>query len=168
VEAIWLKERYPTFVFDSPVAIVIVERDTNVARWGQEGPGYGTDAGLGAVTTVEWAKQPKGDETAMSRIYWDELVDGERRSITADVDGYEGVDTIVFSNGYGDGGFPSVAGYDATGRRAQIVLWTPIVPWRLAFPEGTPPAQVRRREQALAECLAGRRKVDGARCRVIR
>jgi hypothetical protein len=168
VDAIWVREAYPTFMFRSPVAIVIVERDAPVVRWREDGYGYGTDAGLGAVTTAEWVARPKGDETAMSRVYWDELVDKQRLTVTADMDGHDGLDTVVFSNGFGDGGFPSVAGYDAAGRRAQIVLWTAIVPWRLAFTEGAPPPQVTRRERALAACLAGRRRVDGARCRVVR
>jgi hypothetical protein len=167
VDAIWVKEPYPKFVFSSPVAIVIVERDTPVVRWREEGYGYGTDAGLGAVTTAEWAARPKGDETAMSRAYWNELVEKKRLTVAADVDGHEGVDTVVFGNGFGDGGFPSLAGYDAAGHRAQIVLWTPIVPWRLAFPEGAPPTRVTQREKALAACLAGRRTIDGARCRVV-
>jgi hypothetical protein len=86
-----------------------------------------------------------------------------------DIDGHEGVDTHVFSNGFGDGGFPAVAGYDAAGKRAQIVLWTIVVPWRLAFPEGEPPSQVTKREEEHAACLAGRRTVElGMRCRVER
>ena len=168
VDAIWLRERYPSGVSNGIVGVAIVERDTPVVRWVQEGPGYGTDAGLGGITTVEWAAQPKGDATAMSRIYWDELVDQGHQFVAADVDGHEGVDTVVFSNGFGDGGFPSIAGYDAAGRRAQIVLWTVVAPWRLAFPQGTPPRQVTTRERALAACLAGRRTIDGARCRVAR
>ena len=80
----------------------------------------------------------------------------------------EGIDTIAFANGFGDGGFPSIAGYDAHGERSAIVLWTIVAPWRLAFPQGRPPLQVTAREKALAACLAGPRKVDGARCRVAR
>ncbi len=168
VDAIWLREHYPSGVSNGIVGVAIVERDTPVVRWVEEGPGYGTDAGLGGITTVEWAAEPKGDETAMSRIYWDELVDQGHQFVAADVDGHEGVDTVVFSNGFGDGGFPSIAGYDPAGRRAQIVLWTVVAPWRLAFPHGTPPRQVTTRERALAGCLAGRRTIDGARCRVAR
>jgi hypothetical protein len=51
----------------------------------------------------------------------------------------EGIDTIAFANGFGDGGFPSIAGYDAQGNRVAIALWTIVAPWRLAFPVGEPP-----------------------------
>ena len=47
------------------------------------------------------------------------------------------MDTIAFSNGWGDGSFPSLAGYDASGARAAIVLWSVVAPWRIAFPEGS-------------------------------
>ncbi|MBD0330203.1 MAG: hypothetical protein ICV64_08885 [Thermoleophilia bacterium] len=42
-------------------------------------------------------------------------------------------------------------------------------PWRLAFPEGKPPRQVRRRERELAACLAGKGTADaGVRSRLAR
>ena len=91
-----------------------------------------------------------------------------RLFLVADVDGRRGTDTLVFANGFGDGGFPAIAGYDAAGRRAQVVLWTIVAPWRLAFPEGEPPSQVTKRENDLAACLAGDRLIDGARCRPAR
>jgi hypothetical protein len=169
VDAIWLREPFRKRFHERIVGVVIVERDTAVVRWHKQGPGYGTDAGLGAITTPEWAALPKGDENPITRLYWGDIVDKGRQWVTADVDGHEGVDTVIFFNGFGDGGFPSIAGYDAAGRRAQIVLWTIVAPWRLAFPDGTPPAQVTKRENELAACLAGRRTVDGgARCRLAR
>ena len=82
------------------------------------------------------------------------------------MDGYEGTDSLVFSNGFGDGHFPSVAGYDAAGRRLEIVLWSASAPRRLAFPQGAPPTQVIGRERELAAYLAGSRLVNGSRCRV--
>jgi hypothetical protein len=149
------------------VGVVFVERPTRVVRWRQlQRVAYGTDAGLGGVTTVEWAKRPKELDNSLSRLYQRKLVHEGRRWLAADVDGVPGVDTVLFDNGFGDGGFPSIAGYDAAGRRAQIVLWTIAAPWRLAFPEGALPAHVTARERALAACLAGTRTVDGgARCR---
>jgi Protein of unknown function (DUF4241) len=154
---------------DTIVGVVIVERDTRVVRWREEGPGYGTDAGLGSITTVEWAARRPGAKNPLVRLYWKRFVDQSRRSVTADVDGHRGTDTVIFSNGFGDGGFPSVAGYDASGRRAQMVLWTIVAPWRVAFPEGRPPPQVTKRENELAQCLAGKRRVElGMRCRVAR
>jgi hypothetical protein len=163
VHAVWLDEKS----YDAIVGVVIVERESPVARWRQLDPvAYGTDAGLGAITTFEWAARKKAISNEVSRRYWKLLVEQGRQSFVADVDRHDGVDTIVFSNGFGDGGFPSIAGYDASGRRAQIVLWTIVVPWRVAFPEGRPPSQVTERENELAACLAGDRRIDGARCRL--
>lgn len=163
VHAVWLDETS----YDSIVGVVIVERDSPVVRWRElELVAYGTDAGLGAITTFEWAARDKAHSNEISRRYWKLLVEQGRQSFVADVDRHDGVDTIVFSNGFGDGGFPSIAGYDASGRRAQIVLWTIVVPWRVAFPEGRPPSQVTERENELAACLAGNRRIDGARCRL--
>lgn len=166
VHAIWVPEKH----YDSIVGVVIVERDTPVVRWRQlQRVAYGTDGGVGGITTVEWAARPKELENAVTHLYDDEFIESSSQSLTADVDGHEGVDTIVFQNGFGDGGFPSIAGYDATGARAAIVLWTIVAPWRLAFPEGTPPPQVMRREKILAACLGGRRTVElGMRCRLAR
>ena len=166
VHAIWVRgTRY-----DSIVGVVIVERDTRVVRWQQlQRVAYGTDGGVGGITTVEWAARPKELENVVSRLYDEELIESSRQSFTADVDGHRGVDTIVFANGFGDGGFPSIAGYDASGARAAIVLWTIAAPWRLAFPTGTPPPEVTRREKTLAACLDGRRTVElGMRCRLSR
>lgn len=96
------------------------------------------------------------------------LIDLQDKSAAFDIDGRPGTDTIRFDNGYGDGGLPSVAGYDASGARAAISIWSIIVPWRLGFPEGKPPAQVTQRESRFAACLAGRRKLEGSTCRVSR
>ena len=159
VHAIWLDATKRGV--DEIVGVVIVERDAPVARWRELNPyAYGTDAGTGAIATVETPMDMDTFEE-LNRVFMSELVDKGRQSFTADVDGSPGVDTIVFANGYGDGGFPSVAGYDASGRRVAIVLWSTVAPWRLSFPEGTPPPQVTERENELAACLAGKRTVEG-------
>jgi hypothetical protein len=164
VDAIWVDTRNS---YDSIVGVVIVERDTPVWRWGQlERVAYGTDGGLGGITTVEWAAKEKSLDSEVQRRWQEELVDKGRQSFSIDADGVEGIDTVAFANGFGDGGFPSIAGYDAEGRRSAIVLWTIVAPWRLAFPQGEPPPQVTARENALAACLDGRRTIAGAHCRV--
>lgn len=163
VDAIWVKDTKTAA--DNIVGIVMVERDTPIVRWRELHPvAYGTDGGVGGITTAEWAARPDVEK----RRYEKELIDWSGESRASDVDGHDGVDTIAFANGLGDGGFPSVAGYDASGSRAAIVLWTVVVPWRLAFPGGRPPPNVTARENALAACLAGRRKIDGAPCRLSR
>ena len=162
VHAIW--SVYPDG-YEEIVGVVIVERDTPVVRWRElHNTAYGTDAGLGGITTVEWAVLPEEERRRHERA----LTEWQGQSAKFDVDGRPGIDTIGFSNGFGDGGFPSAAGYDASGARAAIAIWSLVVPWRLGFPEGKPPPQVTQRENQFAACLAGRRKVDGSTCRVVR
>jgi hypothetical protein len=162
VHAIWTVYRDG---YEEIVGVVIVERDAPVVRWrGLHDTAYGTDAGLGAITTAEWAGLPEAERGRYERP----LIDWQGPSATFDIDGHAGTDTIGFSNGFGDGGFPSVAGYDASGRRAAIAIWSLVVPWRLGFPDGKPPSQVTRRENEFAACLAGRRKLEGSTCRVTR
>lgn len=165
LEAVWLNR--PGTRFGGLVGVVIVERPTQVARWKVLDPiAYGTDGGTGAITTPEWAARPKAEDDVISRLYSKALVDEGRQWLTADVDGVKGVDTVIFDNGFGDGGFPSVAGYDAADRRAAIVLWSNSASWRIAFPDGSPPLEVTRTENELASCLAGHRTINGLRCRV--
>ena len=166
VHAIWeLRKRK---ALSRIVGVVIVERDTPIVRWKiLHDAAYFTDGGTGGITTYEWALKDKPFENEVTRLYDTEFQKG-RQSFAGDVDGYEGIDTIGFSNGWGDGAFPSIAGYDAAGERVEIVLWTKVVPWRLAFPEGKPPVIVTKTENEFAQCLKGGRKVDGYRCRVSR
>ncbi len=165
VHAIWeLRKQNDS---SSIVGVVIVERETPIVRWHiLDGAAYLTDGGVGGITTYEWATADKPAENQVDRLYESEFVEKERQHFAADVDGHEGIDTIGFANGWGDGVFPSIAGYDATGKRVEIVLWTKVVPWRLAFPAGEPPAEVTKTENELAECLAGKRKFQGSGCRI--
>jgi hypothetical protein len=165
VHAIWeVRERSG---LESIVGVVIVERDTPIVTWRVlHKTAYVTDGGVGGITTSEWATRGASQENEVGRLYTSELSEKGRQYFTADVDGHEGVDTIGFLNGWGDGVFPSIAGYDASGDRVEIVLWTKVVPWRLAFPEGKPPSLITTAENQFAQCLAGRRLVEGFGCRV--
>jgi hypothetical protein len=165
VHAIWeVRERSG---LESIVGLVIVERDTPIVTWRVlHKTAYVTDGGVGGITTSEWATRGASQENEVGKLYTSELIQKGRQYFTADVDGHAGVDTIGFLNGWGDGVFPSIAGYDASGDRVEIVLWTKVVPWRLAFPEGKPPALITKAEDDFAECLAGGRPVEGFRCRV--
>jgi hypothetical protein len=152
---------------ENTVAAVIVERNTPVVRWETlDEIGYVTDGGTGGITTYEWAALPKESGNPISDLYWAELVQKRKLFFLGDADGHPGTDTIAFSNGWGDGRFPAIAGYDSSGGRAAIVLWSSAVPWRLAFPEGTPPAEVTQRENDFAACIKGLRLVEGGPCRV--
>jgi hypothetical protein len=167
VDAIWrIAPRKDGSRIAEIVGVVIVERDSPVAHWRElDSTAYGTDSGTGGIATAETPTDLDTYED-VSLVFQSELGDKRRQFFTADLDGSPGIDTLVFANGFGDGGFPSIAGYDSSGRRAAIVLWSVVVPWRLAFPEGTPPVQVTRHENELAACLAGKRTVyGGMRCR---
>jgi hypothetical protein len=165
VQAVWeVRERSG---LESIVGVVIVERDTPIVAWRVlHETAYVTDGGVGGITTSEWAARGASQENEIGRLYASELIEKGRQSFTADVDGHPGIDTIGFLNGWGDGVFPSIAGYDASGDRVEIVLWTKVVPWRLAFPEGKPPSLITAAENDFAQCLEGRRRVEGFRCRV--
>lgn len=78
-----------------------------------------------------------------------------------DLDSVRGPETIVFSNGYGDGAFPLTRGYDDKGDLVAVMIWDTRYPWRLAVPDGEPPADVTEREEQLIECMEGRREVLG-------
>jgi hypothetical protein len=163
LHAIWA--RYDTGV-RSIVGVVVVERDTPIVRWRiLHGAAYVTDGGTGGITTYEWAAQDTVWNDEVGRLYDSEFQKG-RDYFTADADGHPGVDTIAFNNGFGDGVFPAIAGYDAAGDRVEIVLWTKVEPWRLAFPDGKPPPEVTKVENDFAACLKGRRKVQGSPCRL--
>jgi len=164
VHAIW--EVRDQSGLKSIVGVVVVERDTPIVRWRVlHDPGYVTDAGTGGITTPEWAARAEPHANDVVHLY-NAAFQKNREHFVGDVDGHKGIDTIGFRNGWGDGAFPSIAGYDAAGDRVEIVLWTKIVPWRLAFPEGEPPAMVTKAEKDFAECLAGRLEVEGHPCRV--
>lgn len=146
--------------------VIIRERAGAVTDWRAFEPAsYGTDAGTGGITTPEWTPRVPADEGSNQLFQW---LDGSVSSpgdddlTVMDLDGVPGNDTIVFANGWGDGGFPGIAGYDRAGRRVAILIWNVIVPWRLAGLEGTPPIEVTRRERVLARCLAGQVSVPGA------
>ncbi len=159
-------ERLDVFVFrefyerdgeewSSVLGVEVSVPGTEVAAWGDVEFGYGTDGGVGGIITesaINSAKNYNGD----SFVPADYELDIER----FDVDGIAGDDTIVFSNGAGDGGFPMVRGFDREGVVVSLVVFdTGRYPWRLMFPGTPPPTDVTEMELALAECLAGERTV---------
>jgi hypothetical protein len=51
-------------------------------------------------------------------------------------------DAVLFETGYGDGGYPTVGGYDGSGHLVSLVSYGFVVPWRLSGLPGTPPKEV--------------------------
>lgn len=139
-----------------------------VDRWGQFEFAYLTDSGTGAILTgsvieraAELGNGPEG-VSLLSQALADAWLNGNSELLVEDLDSIEGDDTIIFSNGYGDGEFPLSRGFDADGRLVAVVLWDARrYPWRLAIPDGIPPPDVTEREGQLVDCLAGIRRVMG-------
>ncbi len=130
-----------------------------VDRWERFEDAYGTDGGVGAVTTKHVLERNRGKPSNYQPMD-DYTVDVQ----LADNDELLGADSVVFSNGFGDGGFPMSRGVDAQGRLVALVIWTGVQPWRISVPDGTPPPDVREREQQLADCFSGKRKLVNDYC----
>ncbi len=154
-----LRSEFEGEVFESIAGVRLdVDRgasaEAKVERWQAFEYAYGTDGGVGGVTTQSVLDDPKG----IGR----ELIDWgtDDKFFIGDHDGVEGADTFVFSNGVGDGGFPMTRGLDSEGELVSLMIWHQSYPWRLAVSDGTPPIDVTNQEDALSECMAGTRPID--------
>lgn len=142
--------------WDQFLALEVVTPGSTVVAWDDVEFGYGTDGGQGGIisnTLIEAAAGHNSDDYFIETTFEDEIE-------IHDLDGSPGNDAIVFSNGWGDGGFPMVRGRDANGDVVAFVVFDFRYPWRLMFPDVPPPADITVRENELAECLAGERDVE--------
>jgi len=156
-DVVW--ERFDDRAASIVLALVLSVPDTTVDRWQPLEFAYGTDGGLGGITSqsvIEVAETLPDDNVD---LFIDDI-DFEAQVSHFDLDGQPGTDTIVFANGFGDGGFPMSRGLDTSDRLVALVITDTRYPWRLAFPEGTPPRDITQREDEIAECLAGERDVE--------
>lgn len=156
-DVVW--ERFDDRGASTVLALVLSVPDATVERWQPLEFAYGTDGGLGGVTSqavIEVAETLPDDDVD---LFIDDY-DFEAQVSHFDLDGQPGTDTIVFANGFGDGGFPMSRGLDTSGRLVALAITDTRYPWRLAFPEGTPPLDITQREDEIAECLAGERDVE--------
>lgn len=125
-----------------------------VERWGDWEFAYGTDGGLGGLVTqslIGIAREKEWDVDTQPITFED--VPDSSDYFFADMDGIPGDDYLTFSNGFGDGGFPMAKGYDEAGDIVALVVWDNRYPWRLAVPDGTPPATVTAREAEFQRCI---------------
>jgi hypothetical protein len=128
-----------------------------VAHWGRFRSAYRTDGGVGGVTSGAVVARAKG----LGIDDWDEPdIDSGKEVYVLDLDGEPGDDSVIFSNGFGDGSFPMSEGRDAAGRLVSLMIWHTRYPWRLAVPDGTPPPDVHERELELQACIAGLRPIQ--------
>ncbi|MCP4103024.1 MAG: hypothetical protein GY750_16635 [Lentisphaerae bacterium] len=117
---------------------------------------YGTDGGVGGITAQSVLDDP--DRTGPDDMLFD--WDYDNNWYLGDHDGVAGFDTFVFSNGFGDGGFPMSRGLNHDGEIAALLIWDTRYPWRLAIHDGLPPVDVTLREDQFLECMAGIRLID--------
>jgi hypothetical protein len=128
-----------------------------VQHWDRFRRAYGTDGGVGGITSEAVVRRAQ----AVGIDGWSEpSLDDAHGVHVLDLDGLPGDDSLIFANGWGDGGFPLAEGRDAHGQVVAAVIWDARYPWRLAVPDGTPPPDVVEREQEMADCIAGRRPVE--------
>jgi hypothetical protein len=159
VDAVWIDQDG----YRSVAGLVFTVTDEPVVQWSSFETAYGTDGGVGAVTSTEYirvnASRSIDEQDDLSEDQLDELYADGGSMLFENFDGLPGLDTILFSNGFGDGAFPMTRGKSADRKLAQVVIWHQLVPWRLAFPDAIPPRDVLEQEDELAECLDGK-KID--------
>ena len=122
----------------------------SVENWTAFETGYCTDGGTGRISSyqsLELTGMP--DDEVFEETAW-----------IGDLDRTPGHDTIIFSNGWGDGCFPMSRGLDSNGDTVSLVVWDPHYPWRLMIPDGVPPREVTDRENEIQACIDGKRRVE--------
>jgi hypothetical protein len=118
---------------DQRVAFVHVRLgDEPVVRW-EHVAGFGVDGGTGGIASAEAVEAIERSEIdAVFNQYFEVL---DRHSVDTwawlniETGPGTGANVIGFSTGFGDGGYPVVAGYDAQGRVAAVVIDHLVVPW---------------------------------------
>lgn len=173
-------EREDGEALDQFLALEVVVPGEVVESWDAFEFGYGTDGGQGGIVSSgvfdaaqSWAATTEGSGTVVTSSDGSSYLvpynpgddffidtDFTQEIEVHDLDGSPGSDTIVFSNGFGDGGLPMVRGRNQDGAIIAFVVFDNRYPWRLMFPSDSPPADVSIREDELAECLAGERDVQ--------
>ena len=159
VDVVW--ERWPAEADGergrSVLGVWVGPSDAPVEAWDPFELAYGTDGGVGGViprSVIALAEELGDDE------WWIDDPDVGSDYELHDLDDIAGTETLIFVNGYGDGGFPLSRGRDADGEVVAVLIWRIGAPWRMAAPNGRAPADVIEREEELLECIAGERPID--------
>lgn len=140
--------------YTAPLGVRAEIPGRSVQRWGDWEFAYGTDGGLGGLVTqslIDVAREQEWDMDTQPVTFDDDPAVSDY--FFADMDGVTGDDYLTFSNGFGDGGFPMAKGYDEAGDIVALIVWDNRYPWRLAVPDGTPPATVTAREAEFRRCI---------------
>jgi hypothetical protein len=118
---------------DQRVAFVHVRLgDEPVVRW-EHATGFGVDGGTAGIASAEAVEAiERSDVDAVFNQYLEVF---DRHSVDTwawlniEMEPRTDANVIGFSTGFGDGGYPVVAGYDAQGRVAAVVIDHVVVPW---------------------------------------
>lgn len=133
-------------VLDSPsegrrVAFVEVRLSPDLPiRWEEVRElGFGTDGGDGGIVASQALELSWEDprSSASFDAYFPGGEDVGNVCVLRMTDG--AADVVLFSSGWGDGGYPTYAGYDAGGDLVSLVSHGFVVPWVLSGLPGTPP-----------------------------
>jgi hypothetical protein len=131
-------------------------------RWADDRRfGWGTDGGIGFIGSPESAETLSILRTNVNRF-----LAGLGRSPCVAYANDEGRNFVVYNNGFGDGGFPGTAGFDARGRLVAITWLLGPEPRVLGGLPGTPPLWARKviacRRRLIAHGIG--RKASMRRC----
>ena len=116
---------------------------TPPVRWDEDNRfGIGTDGGDGGFVT---GAKDTGDD--LVDLYVEAWFPGGNSAsgnvcVLRTPRGGARPDAVLFSTGYGDGGYPTLVGRDANGVAVSLVSYGFVVPWRLSGLPGRPPQQV--------------------------
>jgi Protein of unknown function (DUF4241) len=126
---------------NSSHAIAFVEvrlADEPVARWRERAGGFGVDGGTGAVANAPATETLQAWSVDEWKQYMDDLSarleEADERNpayLTAEL-ASDGV-LVVFSTGFGDGGYPVYVAENAAGRPVSIVADFLLLPWDRLF-----------------------------------
>jgi len=140
--------RYPWFLilaerprFAEPIfAQLVLDPKSRPVRWADDRRfGWVTDGGVGFIGSPESAAT-----LSILHTNWDRLTSGLKKSPCVAYANAKGRNFVVYRNGFGDGGFPGTAGYDARGRLVAVTWLLGPEPWVLGGLPGTPPVWVRK------------------------
>jgi hypothetical protein len=140
--------RYPWFLilakrgryWEPAFSQLVLDSRRSPVRWEDDRRfGWGTDGGMGFIGSPEAAST-----LSVLHTNWDRLIADLGRTHCVAFENSKGRNFVVYDNGFGDGGFPGTAGFDARGRLVAITWILGPKPWVLGGLPGTPPTWVQK------------------------